>query len=226
MNRVKESHTNGSNTYQLQKLSHLKMSSAMFIGYAHKSCSAELVKDSFENALNQEGIVARVDQKVKQNTQTGEEFKVFFVHFNAPNRQLEHMISEIKRNGFNILEYASEFDRRKGKSVVRYWKVFEYKEKPKTEAQKFVPRILTLAEAQEKGITAPKAAAAEVKAETSIEVKTETSEEFKTPPKADAPSECPKLRRERVDAKDLDKTFKKLRFTDEPEEDGEINDTA
>ena len=201
------------------------MSSALFIGYAHKSCSAEQVKDAFENALNQEGIVSRVDEKTKTNRQTGEEFKVFFVHFNTPNRQLEHMISEIKRNGFNILEYASEYDKRKGKSVVRYWKVFEYKEKPKPEEQKFVPRILTLAEAQEKGITAPKVraeAAAEVSAETSAQV----SEEFKTPPRTDEPSECPKPRRLRIDIKDLDQTgqlFKKLRFTDEPEE-GEIND--
>lgn len=211
------------NTSQLQKLSNIKMSSALFIGYAHKSCSAELVKDAFENALNQEGIVARVDEKVKQNSQTGEEFKVFFIHFKTPNRQLEHMISEIKRNGYNVLEYASEYDKRKGKSVVRYWKVFEYKEKPKTEVPKFVPRILTLAEAQEKGITAPKvikAEAAEVKAEVSLET---MAEAFTTPPKTDAPNECPKPRRERVDAKDLDQTFKKLRFTDEPE-DGEINE--
>ena len=193
------------------------MSSALFIGYAHKSCSAEQVKDAFENALNQEGIVSRVDEKTKTNRQTGEEFKVFFVHFNTPNRQLEHMLTEIKRNGFNILEYASEYDKRKGKSVVRYWKVFEYKEKPKPEEQKFVPRILTLAEAQEKGITAPK-----VRAEAAAQV----SEDFKTPPRTDELSECPKPRRLRIDVKDLDQTghlFKKLRFTDEPEE-GEIND--
>lgn len=221
MNGQEEPHTKAPNTSQLQKLSIIKMSSALFIGYAHKSCSAEQVKDAFENALNQEGIVSRVDEKTKTNRQTGEEFKVFFVHFNTPNRQLEHMITEIKTNGFNILEYASEYDKRKGKSVVRYWKVFEYKEKPKPEEQKFVPRILTLAEAQEKGITAPK-----VRAEAASETSAQVSEEFKTPPRTDEPSECPKPRRLRIDIKDLDQTgqlFKKLRFTDEPEE-GEIND--
>ena len=62
--------------------------------------------------------------------------------------------------------------------------------------------------------------ATEVKAEVSLET---MAEAFTTPPKTDAPNECPKPRRERVDAKDLDQTFKKLRFTDEPE-DGEINE--
>jgi hypothetical protein len=186
------------------------MSSALFIGYAHKSCSAELVKDTFENALNQEGIVSRVDEKTKTNRQTGEEFKVFFVHFNTPNRQLDHMLAEIKSNGFNILVYASQFDKHKGKSVERYWKVFEYKEKPKPEAQKFVPRIMSLAEAQEKGITAPKVRAETAAADAEPEV-------LKTPIKP---------RRERLDTKDIDTTgamFKKLRFTDELE-DGELSD--
>jgi len=128
----------------------------LFIGYAHNSCDAVQVAETFENALNEDGIVEKVDFRVKKGTK-GEDFKIFFIHFDRTNRQLEHMLGEIKRNGFVVLTYARQWDKRLGKHVDRYWKVMPYvkKESPDTET-KFVPRILSLGEASAAGITAPK----------------------------------------------------------------------
>ena len=128
----------------------------LFIGYAHNSCDATQVAAVFENALNEDGIVEKVDFRVKKGSK-GEDFKIFFIHFHHYNRQLEHMISEIKRNGFVVLTYARQWDKRLGKNVDRYWKVLPYvkKESPDNES-KFVPRIMSLDEASAAGISAPK----------------------------------------------------------------------
>jgi hypothetical protein len=140
-------------------------SAPLFIGYAHASVSALQVKDAFENALNEDGIVSKVDFREKTGSR-GEPFLCYFVHFAHENRQLEHMRGEIEKNGFVVLTYARDWDKRKwnaatqkyGVHVDRFWKVLAYKEKPKSllETAKFVPRLMTLAEAQAAGITAPK----------------------------------------------------------------------
>lgn len=137
--------------------------SPLFIGYAHKSCSPEQATSAFENALNEDGIVARVDSRDKKND-NGEDFKVFFVHFDHKNRQLQHMYDEIARHGFVVLTYAREWDKRRGGYVERYWKVFAYKTKQTPAPAAFVPRLMTSEEATAQGISAPKkTAAAETK---------------------------------------------------------------
>ena len=136
----------------------------LFIGYAHRSVTSEKVKDAFENALNEDGIVSKIDLREKSNDR-GEVFFCYFIHFQRKNAQLEHMLKEIEKNGFVVLTYARDWDKRKwndathsyGAYVERYWKVLAYTEKPKTTTSAtFVPRLMTLTEAQAAGITAPK----------------------------------------------------------------------
>jgi hypothetical protein len=136
----------------------------LFIGYAHHSVTKEKVKDAFENALNEEGIVSQVDSREKTNDR-GEMFWCYFIHFQRKNAQLEHMLKEIAKNGFVVLTYAREWDKKKwnnethkyGAYVERYWKVLAYAEKPKTTTTTaFVPRLMSLTEAQAAGISAPK----------------------------------------------------------------------
>jgi hypothetical protein len=159
-----------------------KMSSVqLFIGYAHNSCETAQVVEAFENALNEAGIVEKVDFRVKKGTK-GEDFKIFFIHFNHENRQLEHMMREIKKNGFLVLTYARQWDKRQNKYIERYWKVLPYVKKEQTEAPaKFVPRIMSLEEAAAAGIAAPKTKTEEPK-----------TEPPKTPEKAKSPTEAPK----------------------------------
>ena len=126
----------------------------LFIGYAHNSCESAQVAETFENALNEQGIVEQVDFRVKKGSK-GEDFKIFFIHFHHENRQLQHMMSEIKRHGFSVLTYAQQWDKKQNRYVERYWKVLPFVKKEPTET-KFVPRILTLEEASAAGISAPK----------------------------------------------------------------------
>ena len=127
----------------------------LFIGYAHKSCNPDQVKEAFENALNEDGIVSRVDFRTKKNDR-GEEFFVFFIHFDHENRQLQHMMGEIAKHGFVTLVYARDWDRRRNAYVERYWKVLAYKQKEVSTPAAFVPRLMSLTEATAAGITAPK----------------------------------------------------------------------
>jgi hypothetical protein len=126
----------------------------LFIGYAHNSCESAQVAEAFENALNEQGIVEQVDFRVKKGSK-GEDFKIFFIHFHHENRQLQHMMSEIKRHGFSVLTYAQQWDKKQNRYVERYWKVLPFVKKEPTET-KFVPRIMTLEEASAAGISAPK----------------------------------------------------------------------
>jgi hypothetical protein len=150
----------------------------LFIGYAHNSCESAQVAEAFENALNEQGIVEQVDFRVKKGSK-GEDFKIFFIHFHHENRQLQHMMSEIKRHGFSVLTYAQQWDKKQNRYIERYWKVLPFVKKEPTET-KFVPRILTLEEASAAGISAPK-----TKTETT---KTETP---KTPEKSASNTEAP-----------------------------------
>jgi hypothetical protein len=129
--------------------------SQLFIGYAHASCTTTQVKEAFENALNEDGIVARVDFREKQNDR-GETFFCYFIHFAHENRQLQHMQAEIAKNGFVVLTYDRVWDRRQAKYVDRYWKVLPYIQKEKPTEAKFVPRLMSPEEASAAGIAAPK----------------------------------------------------------------------
>jgi hypothetical protein len=128
------------------------MASSLCIGYAHKSCSPDLVMRTFEHALNDTDIVHRVDEIEKKNDNTGEIFKVFFVHFAFTNTALQHMMSRIENDSFFILTYGKRIDRKNGANIDTYWKVTAYK----TKNDDFKPRILSVEEAEIAGIKPPK----------------------------------------------------------------------
>ena len=154
----------------------------LFIGYAHNSCEAGQVAEAFENALNEEGIVEQVDFRVKKGNK-GEDFKIFFIHFHHENRQLLHMVSEIKKNGFSVLTYAKQWDKKQNRYVERYWKVLPFVKKEPTD-EKFVPRIMSLQEAEAAGIAAPKT-------KTVTEATKTVTEAPKTPEKSASNAEVP-----------------------------------
>ena len=115
---------------------------SLFIGYARASCTAENVKSTLENILGP-NIIERIDEAVKKDTK-GYDFKMFFIHFKATSTQLEHTYKRITKEGFVALVYDTEWDRRNGAYVQRYWKVTLYvkKEKPVT----VEPHIMTAEE--------------------------------------------------------------------------------
>ena len=163
----------------------------LFIGYAHNSCEAGQVAEAFENALNEEGIVEQVDFRVKKGNK-GEDFKIFFIHFHHENRQLLHMVSEIKKNGFSVLTYAKQWDKKQNRYVERYWKVLPFVKKEPTD-EKFVPRIMSLQEAEAAGIAAPKTKTEVIKTVTEAPntESPKTPEAPKTPEKSASNAEAP-----------------------------------
>jgi hypothetical protein len=126
------------------------------IGYAHKSCTPELVMRTFEQALEDTEIVHRVDEIEKTNTNNGETFKVFFVHFAFTNTAVQHMLSRIEQDEYFIITYGTRLDRKTGANTDTYWKVTAFKPKPKNDD--FKPRIMSVEEAEFAGIKAPKKA--------------------------------------------------------------------
>ena len=191
---------------------------SLFIGYAHSSCSPQQVKDAFENALNEAGIVKGVDELIKKN-QYGQDFKVFFIHFNRSNRQLQHMVDEIARHDFHVITYARDWDRRNSRYVNRFWKVFAYKPKPKPQESapstaEFVPRMMTRDEIQTLGIIAPKSVRESQAAATSNLEEGEIRDERAAPerPKKAKPDWPKHPSQETPD--DMANTFKRLRFED------------
>jgi hypothetical protein len=127
---------------------------SLCIGYAHKSCSSELVMRTFEHALDDDNIVHRVDEIDKKNDNTGETFKVFFVHFAFTNTALQHMLSRVENDDFFILTYGKRLDRKTSSNIDTYWKVTAFK--PKNKSDDFKPRIMSVDEAELAGIKAPK----------------------------------------------------------------------
>jgi hypothetical protein len=125
------------------------------IGYAHKSCTVEQVKRMFEQTLEEKDIVSKVDELERTNDQTGEIFKMFFIHFDHTNLQLQHVLSRVEQTEFFVLTYGQRLDRKTGKYVDTYWKVTAYKPKTKDD---FKPRIMSVEEAEIAGIKAPKLA--------------------------------------------------------------------
>lgn len=125
------------------------------IGYAHKSCTGAQVMRMFEETLEEKGIVSQVDEIERTNDQTGETFKMFFVHFDHTNLQLQHVLSRVEQTEFFVLTYGQRLDRKTGKNVDTYWKVTAYKPKPKDD---FKPRIMSVEEAEIAGIKPPKTA--------------------------------------------------------------------
>jgi hypothetical protein len=124
------------------------------IGYAHKSCTGEQVMRAFETALEDNEIVHKVEMLDKTNDNTGEPFKLFFIHFAYTNTAVQHMLSRIEADGFFVLTYGTRKDHKSGAHIETYWKVTEYKPKAKDE---FKPRIMSVEEAEIAGIKRPKA---------------------------------------------------------------------
>jgi len=102
--------------------------SSLFIGYARATCSAEQVKQVFNNVF-EEDIVTTVDERVKTDPK-GYEFKIFFVHFSKSNHRLEQMVGRISKEGFVPIVYNTEYDKKVGARVERYWKVLPFTPKP------------------------------------------------------------------------------------------------
>ena len=125
---------------------------SLCIGYAHKSCTTELVMHTFEKVLEDTEIVHRVDVIDKLNTITGESFKVFFIHFAFTNTALLHMLSRIEQDEFFIITYGNRIQRKTGAIIDTFWKVSAFK----TKNDDFKPRILSVEEAEIAGIKPPK----------------------------------------------------------------------
>jgi hypothetical protein len=111
---------------------------------------------TFEQALEDKEIVHRVDEIEKTNTNTGEIFKVFFVHFAFTNTAVQHMLNRIEQDEYFIITYGTRLDRKTGANTDTYWKVTAFK--PKTKSDDFKPRIMSVEEAEIAGIKAPKKA--------------------------------------------------------------------
>ena len=131
----------------------MNQSSILCIGYAHKFCTSDFVLRAFEGALDEKGIVLKVDEIERTNDSTGETFKMFFIHFKHANLQLQHILSRVEHDDFFVLTYGTRVDRKTGANVDTYWKVTAYKPKAKDD---FKPRIMSVEEAEIAGIKAPK----------------------------------------------------------------------
>ena len=103
-------------------------SASLFIGYARTTCSKEQVKEVFNSVL-QEDIVSKVDERIKTDT-NGFDYKMFFVHFSHTNDELELIMARTIKEGFVPIIYATEYDKKLGERVDRYWKVLPFAPKP------------------------------------------------------------------------------------------------
>ena len=101
--------------------------STLFIGYARSTCTTEQVKEVFNSVLD-EDIVFKVDELIKTDT-NGYKYKHFFIHFSHTNQRLEQMNTSISKDGY-VETYFKDYDKKLGKKVDRFWKVFNYTPKP------------------------------------------------------------------------------------------------
>ena len=135
--------------------SSIKMSASvasLFIGYARATCTTAQVKQVFDTAFNAE-IVKQVDEVIKKDP-NGYEFKIFFIHFNdQDNDMLTQFMTRLKMasDGFIPVVYNTEYDKKLGGNVERYWKVLPFTPKP---AQITGIRIMT--EEETASISRPK----------------------------------------------------------------------
>ena len=103
-------------------------SASLFIGYARTTCSKEQVKEVFKSVL-QEDIVSSVDERIKTD-KDGFDYKMFFVHFSRINDELELIMARTIKEGFVPIIYNTEYDKKLGERVDRYWKVLPFAPKP------------------------------------------------------------------------------------------------
>jgi predicted methyltransferase len=107
----------------------MSTASSLFIGYARSTCTTQQVKDVFNNVLDDD-IVTNVDERVNTDSK-GYDFKVFFVHFSHTNHRLLQFKARIEKEGFVPIIYKTEYDKKLGERVERYWKVLPFNPKPK-----------------------------------------------------------------------------------------------
>ena len=103
----------------------------LFIGYARTTCTPAQVKEVFDTAFN-DNIVSQVDEVIKKDP-NGYEFKIFFIHFkHHDNDRLTQFITRLKmaQDGFIPVVYNTEYDKKLGEQVERYWKVLPFTPKP------------------------------------------------------------------------------------------------
>ena len=95
----------------------------------HRLRSLNLYYGAGQGSILEEEIVTSVDECVKKDPK-GYEFKIFFVHFARNNHRLEQMVARISKEGFVPIVYNTEFDKKLGQRVERYWKVLPFTPKP------------------------------------------------------------------------------------------------
>jgi hypothetical protein len=105
-------------------------SASLFIGYARASCTTEQVKQVFDYKFGAD-IVTKVDEVIKKDP-NGYEFKIFFIHFGTSNPKLDEFLERLKTTpaGWIGVVYNTEYDKKEGKQVERYWKVLPFTQKP------------------------------------------------------------------------------------------------
>ena len=124
--------------------------SSLCIKRAHRSCTAEIVKEQFERHLEDDEIIHQVDELEKTDAKSGEVYKMFFIHFAHNNTILNHVFSQIESNGHHILNYGTRFDKKKDAHVNVFWQIYAFKPKPKN--TEFKPGFFTPEQALEAGI--------------------------------------------------------------------------
>ena len=124
---------------------------SLFIGYARASCTTEQVKHVFDYKFGAD-IVTKVDE-VNKTDPNGYDFKIFFVHFGPSNPKLDDFLERLKVTpaGWIGVVYNTEYDKKQGQHVERYWKVLPFTPKP---AQITGIRIMT--EEETASISRPK----------------------------------------------------------------------
>ena len=103
---------------------------SLFIGYARASCTTEKVKHVFDYKFGAD-IVTKVDEVTKTDP-NGYDFKIFFVHFGPSNPKLDDFLERLKVTpaGWIGVVYNTEYDKKQGQHVERYWKVLPFTPKP------------------------------------------------------------------------------------------------
>jgi hypothetical protein len=105
---------------------------SFYIPYALPHVTIGMVTGAFESIFGGE---VSVNETIRQDRDTGRDFKLFWINIKDANKHIDFFTQEIKDAGFAKITY----ERTKGQD--RYWKVKlnEKTDKPDTA---FVPRIL------------------------------------------------------------------------------------
>ena len=100
------------------------MSTSLYINRAHSTTNAKQVKDVLEQVFK-EDIVKSVDVLEKTDTNTGEKFKTYFIHFSKSNAIYDAFIKRVNmaEKGVRIVYDDKE----------HFWNVSKFVKKTKTD---------------------------------------------------------------------------------------------